>query len=384
MFSSNQTKDILSAASNPMHAYTMLCARGVIERDAMQESALSAMQPLFDALTSDAFLAYHRKGRRIFSALRTPPQLLRYGCYMWGDVGRGKSMLTDLFYEMVPFSQKKRYHFHAFMRDIHSRIHAWRKLKHEGDLLPKVMDELCGNARLICLDELQVHDVTDAMILSKIFTYLFDKHVLVFFTSNRPPHELYQGGIQREQFVQFIELIEKKMTIIELAHPTDYRLQKLQSLQQTYFTPLNCDNTEKLYDIYTMLTQGHESQEETIHVLGRKIVIEKSACGIAWVTFAELCERPLGAADYLELATQFHTMIIQDIPLLSPEKRNEAKRFVTLIDTLYEHNVRLICTAAALPDDLYPKGDGSFEFERTASRLHEMQAETYLGASHLC
>ena len=307
------------------------------------------------------------------------------GLYLWGDVGRGKSMLMDLFFDTIPYPQKKRIHFHAFMRDVHARIFAWRKLKSDEreDLVGRVAKEIAQGCKVLCLDEIQVHDVTDAMILSKLFTTLFNMGVVVVFTSNRPPKDLYQGGLQREQFKYFIELCEKRLEIAKLESDTDYRLKQLKALDSTYYHPLGDEADLFLDGLYGKLTQGHASLPVTIEVQGRKLEVERTSGGVAWFTFHDLCERALGAADYIEVAAEFHTVLIQNIPQLTPEYRNEAKRFVTLIDALYEHKTNLICTAAAAPNALYPQGDGSFEFERTVSRLIEMQSEPYLQASHI-
>lgn len=369
---------------SPLTRYRALVAAGEWRADAGQARAMEQLERLYDQLLGASPRSV--KGGGLFDRLKrrfgSRPQASA-GIYLWGDVGRGKSMLMDLFYETISGIPKRRVHFHAFMRDVHARLHAWRQLKSDADLLPRVVGELVENCRLLCLDELQVHDVTDAMILSRLFTELFDRGVVVVFTSNRPPQALYQGGIQREQFVRFIDLVKARMEIVELKSPVDYRLEQLKSARQTFITPTGAPAEEALYDIYSRLTHHHASEPVTIQTQGRSLVVEKTACGVAWFTFAELCERPLGAADYLEIAREFHTVIIQDIPILTPEKRNEAKRFVTLIDALYEHKVKVICSAAAKPEALYPHGHGHFEFQRTVSRLIEMQSETYLSQPHI-
>ena len=318
---------------------------------------------------------------RLISAAR-PALSPQQGMYIWGDVGRGKSMLMNQFFEWLPSTAKKRMHFHAFMREVHARMHAWRQLKTGDDMLPRVVKEMGQGIKLLCLDEIQVHDVTDAMILSRLFTLLLDMGVMVMFTSNRAPESLYQSGLQREQFEAFIALIRAKLQVVELKSPHDYRLQQLRDMKQVYKVCGPEGGDEWLYDAYQSLTAGAESEAVTLEVQGRSLLVEKAASGVAWMTFSDLCERPLGAGDYLELASIFHTLLLQDIPQLSPEMRNEAKRFVTLIDALYEQKVKLICTAAAPPEALYPSGDGSFEFQRTASRLQEMQSEGYLASSH--
>lgn len=374
-------KETINAHQTPQTAYDALIKEQLILPDSGQAEVIAMLQNFYDYLeeTRDPRKSSWFGG--LFSKKDTIPA--RCGVYIWGDVGRGKSMLMDLFYDKVAIPKKQRVHFHAFMQDIHARIHAWRQLKPKDDLLSRVVDEIARDVQLICLDEMQVHDITDAAILSRLFTLLFKQGVLVVFTSNRPPMDLYKHGIQRDQFIPFIELIEHHLDVLKIKSDTDYRLQQLQSMEQTYIHPLGDKADEFLYDSYQLLTQCHDSEAITITVNGRRIEIEKTACGVAWLTFAELCERPLGAADYLEIAALFHTLVLQNIPQLSPEKRNEAKRFVTLIDTLYEHKVKLVCSAEAAPDALYPCGDGSFEFERTVSRLLEMQSARYMGLEHI-
>ncbi len=365
----------------PQSQYQVWLDNGRIQPDAGQQEVVRVLQRMYDIVTAPNFLHKGSVLKTLLTRRKALPNCC--GAYIWGGVGRGKSMLMDMFYELVPFEKKRRVHFHAFMRDVHSRMHAWRQLRDYDDLIPNIVDEISSECQLLCLDEFQVHDVTDAMILSRLFRALFQAGVIIVTTSNRPPNELYQGGLQREQFEKFIELTERRMLVTELTSDIDYRLKQLKAMKQVYYTPIDEQALDFLYDSYSALTQNATSTPLTIEISGRKIVIEKNACGIAWMTFEELCERPLGASDYIEIATEFHTLLLQDIPALSPERRNEAKRFVTLIDALYEHKVKLICTAAVPAEELYPKGDGSFEFERTVSRLQEMQSESYLGASHL-
>jgi cell division protein ZapE len=374
-------QEIIAAADGPLAAYEALVAQEILRPDDGQAAIAQELQAFFK------HLAEHEDGaksglRGFFSGRKKDiPKLC--GLYVWGDVGRGKSMLMDLFYDKVEGVNKRRVHFHAFMQEVHSRIHSWRQLKPQADLIKWVAEELANEVQILCLDEMQVHDITDASILSRLFTLLFQQGVLVVFTSNRPPMELYKNGIQRDQFVPFIELIERHMNVLKIMSDTDYRLEQLRAIRQSFLYPLDAPAAEFLHSTYEALTQSQPSDPVTLEVHGRRILIEKTTRGVAWMTFAELCERPLGAADFLEIASVFHTVLLQDIPELSPEKRNEANRFVTFIDALYEHRVKLICTAAAPPEHLYPKGDGSFEFERTVSRLLEMQSERYMGLEHV-
>lgn len=344
-----------------------------------------------DAGQRAAALAFDRLCQRIEGHER-PGLLSRFagvkpkdnGLYVWGDVGRGKSMLMDLFVEqMKERVPTRRIHFHAFMLDVHKRLHAFRQLHAGAELMDKVIAGIADETRLLCLDELQVTDVTDALILSRLFAGLMDAGVCVVFTSNRPPHQLYQNGLQREQFMLFVELLKKRIPIIELKSPKDYRLEQWRQLARTYVYPCGDAADDFLLESWQQLTHGAASEPLRLEVQGRTLRIDKHANGIAWLTFDELCVRPLGANDYLALAKICNTLLLQGIPAMTRDERNEAKRFVTLIDALYDHRVKLLATAEAGPDALYPAGDGSFEFARTASRLHEMESEQYLALPHI-
>jgi cell division protein ZapE len=308
----------------------------------------------------------------------------KQGLYICGDVGRGKSMLMDLFFVSAPVVAKRRVHFHAFMQEIHGEIDQWRKDENRknDDLIVHLARTIVKRSWLLCFDELQVSDIGDAMILGRLFQALFAEGVVAVITSNRPPDELYQYGLQRERFLPFIALIKQDLDVLELNSEGDYR-QGLKKGMQVYHTPLNGTADGALAQCFDRLTGGKVPRADQIHVQGRHVTVPRSADGVAWFTFDELCRATLGAADYLALATLYHTVILSDVPVLSPDDRDAAKRFVTLIDALYEHKVTLICSAAALPQALYEAGDGSFEFHRTASRLMEMQSEEYLGHRHL-
>lgn len=354
-------------------------ARGLTP-DPAQQALAHRFDQLADSLGNNNSISLSKAIGRLLGQSKSPAPAIQ-GLYVWGDVGRGKSMVAGWFYDWLPTPAKRRVHFHAFMRDVHARMHAWRQLKATEDMLPKVVKEIGQGLRLLYLDEIQVQDVTDAMILSRLFSLLFEMGVMVVFTSNRAPWALYQSGLQREQFDKFVALLQSNVQVEELKSPHDYRLEQLRSMKQVYHLS-GQGSAEWLYDAYCALTAGAESSPVALQVQGRQLLVEKAASGVAWMTFDELCERPLGAGDYLELASVFHTLLLQDIPALTSDKRNEAKRFVTLIDALYEQKAKLLCTAAALPEALYPKGDGQFEFQRTVSRLQEMQSEGYLASSH--
>lgn len=368
-----------AASPSPLAAYEGRVAAGALKSDAGQRRAAERLDALYQLILGHS--AAQR--RSLMSRLFGREVSTVHGLYLYGQVGRGKSMLMDAFFASLPIKNKRRVHFHAFMLDVHKRLHAFRQSGTHDDVLPRVVTEIANETQVLCLDEFQVSDVTDAMILSRLFTGLFAEGVWVIMTSNRHPRDLYQGGLQRDQFLQFVALAEVKLEIHSLDSPHDYRLQQLQAMQSTYFYPLGEAADGFLLESWNALT-GHEtSRRLDIHVQGRVLRIDKHYSGVAWLTFDELCARALGANDYLELATLCHTVLLQNIPAMKFEDRNEAKRFVTLIDALYEHKVKLICTAVCVPDALYPSGDGSFEFQRTVSRLIEMQSASYLALPHL-
>lgn len=304
----------------------------------------------------------------------TPPR----GLYLWGPVGRGKSMLLDLFFEAAPVKKKQRVHFHEFMLARHAFL---RDARSRGDghdqLIAQAAKDVASNAQLLCFDELQVTDIADAMILGRLFERLFDEGVVIVATSNRPPDELYKNGLNRQLFTPFIALIKAKLDQLQLAGPRDYRLERLMAAP-VYYAPLGPAAEEAMDAAWRRLTHNAQPQALTLDVNGRALRVEREAAGVARFAFDELCARPLGAADYLEIAERFHTVLLENIPRLSPSMREEAARFRILIDALYEAKVKLVASADAQPIDLYPAGDQSFEFERTASRLMEMRSEAYL------
>lgn len=317
------------------------------------------------------------------------------GLYIWGEVGRGKSMLMDMFFETAPAKKKRRVHFHAFMLEIHAFIHDWRKLdatarrKHPAhvrdagdDPIAPAARHVASSADLLCFDEFHVTSITDAMILGRLFEQLFSRGVTVIATSNRPPRDLYKDGINRQLFEPFIARIEKELDIVELRSARDYRLDRLSSAP-VYYSPLNAESRTAMDIAFTRLTAGSPLSPEVLEVQGRKLKVQVQSMGVARFSFAELCEKPLGAADYLTLARHYHTVLLDNVPQMRVDQRNAAARFVTLIDALYDTRTKLVMSAAAQPDDLYPSGDGAFEFGRTASRLHEMRSTDYLGAERM-
>lgn len=320
------------------------------------------------------------------------PEPAPRGLYLFGGVGRGKSMLMDLFFEAAPVQPKRRVHFHAFMQEVHAAVTAWRRMddterrarpeyvKGAGDdPIPPVAKAIAASASLLCFDEVQVSDITDAMILGRLFERLFANNVVVVATSNRPPRDLYKDGINRQLFVPFIERIEASLDLHALDGPKDWRMARLERME-VYHSPLDGRASMAMDKAWARLTQGADARPVRIDVGGRALDVARAAAGCARFTFEELCARPLGAADYLALCRHFDTLLIDGVPRMTPDRRNEAARFRILIDTLYEHKTKLILSAEAPADALYPTGDQSFEFERTVSRLHEMRSREYLAA----
>lgn len=363
-------------------AYQRRIEDGQLSEDPAQFAAVGALDDLIDALSNQ---------KKSWFGRSAPPK----GLYLWGGVGRGKSMLMDLFFSLAPEKQKRRIHFHDFMREIHEFRAYWRSLSEperkksqwyvkgaKGDPLAPAAKRMSASAKLLCFDEFQVTQIADAMILSRLFEKAFEYGLTLIVTSNRPPDDLYKDGINRELFVPFIDQLKSRCRIMELASEIDHRLAQL-SRAPVWVTPLDSHADAALDLAWDRLTTCSTAAPMTLNVQNRLLEVPLAAAGVARFRFEDLCAKPLGATDYRELTLHFHTIILSDIPRLSAEKRNEAIRFTTLIDVLYEAKVNLVAGAAASPDDLYPEGDGSFEFARTASRLHEMQSAKYIGAERV-
>lgn len=361
-----------------LEQYRALVEAGELRPDPEQQAAadrLDALQRALEAEPEGGLLRLFRK-----------PGPVR-GAYLWGGVGRGKSMLMDLFHDTLAIEAKRRVHFHAFMLEVHQRLREARQSE-EGDPIPPVAAALAENLRCLAFDEMVVNNSADAMIMSRLFRALIvEEGVTVVTTSNRSPGDLYRDGLNREHFLPFIALIERELDQLELNGPVDYRLERLGGID-TWHAPIGDEATAQLREAFYRLTDY--PPEDAAHVPtaaldlggGRVLHVPKSLKGVAVFSFKRLCGEPRGAADYLAIAQTYHTVIIVGIPVMGPEQRNEAARFVTLIDALYENKVKLLASAAAEPEDLYPAGDGRFEFERTVSRLKEMQSAEYLAEGH--
>ena len=365
--------------NNVLARYRALVDAGELQADPEQASIAAKLGALQEQLE-----LVPKRGSTLWRLMGRKPEPPR-GLYIWGGVGRGKSMLMDLFFENLNINRKRRVHFAEFMLDIHQRIALERK-KEEGDPIAPLARTLADETRCLAFDEMMVTNSPDAMILSRLFTALIDAGVTIVTTSNRPPSDLYLNGLNREHFLPFIDLIETRLDVLSLNGPTDYRLARLGRVD-TWLVPNGAEATAELSADFFRLTDyppedvDHVPLEE-LQVQGRTLRVPKALKGVAVFSFKRLCGEARGSADYLAIARRYHTVIIVGIPQMGPENRNEAARFVALIDALYEHQVKLLAAADAQPSELYLAGDGRFEFERTISRLEEMRSQDYLSKGH--
>jgi cell division protein ZapE len=370
----------------PLERYRALLQAGALKPDPEQARAAAVLESLYRSLRT-----YRPRPSGLLALFRARTSEPPKGLYIHGDVGRGKSALMDLFFASAPVQHKRRIHFNAFMTETHARIHEWRSLtprerarrrefvREAGDdPIAPVAKKIFSEAILLCLDEFQVSDIADAMILGRLFEKLFAYGAIIVLTSNIEPDRLYEGGLNRALFLPFIGMIKDRLAMVELNGPRDYRLDRMAGLN-VYMTPLGAEADARMDAAWRRLTDAERVGPTTLEVLQRKLTVQEAAGGVARFTFDALCRDALGAADYLALARNFHTILIDHIPRLGADEANEARRFTVLIDTLYDEKVKLVCSAAASPQELYTDGDNADAFKRAASRLIEMQSPEYLG-----
>lgn len=367
-----------------MRLYQAKLEAGDIELDAAQQRVARRLAELQDELANRRFATKASALGWLFA--RHEKEHPVKGLYIHGAVGRGKTMLMDLFYAGLGDIPKRRIHFHEFMADVHERIHDWRQRAKAGkekgaDPIAPVAAALARQGKLLCFDEFHVRDIADAMILGRLFTALFAHGVIVVATSNDAPQELYPGGLNRALFLPFIDLLCHRLDVLHLDARTDYRMEKLGG-QPVYFQPIGEAARQSMDSLWRRLAGAGGGKAESLQVKGRTVSVPRAAMGAARISFADLCEKPLGAADYVTLARTYHTLFLDDVPTLGPNRRNEARRFINLVDALYDNHVKLVMSAAAEPAALYPQGDGAEHFLRTASRLIDMGSRDYLSASH--
>lgn len=373
--------DYTAKRISPYEVYLDKIDQGSLRQDSNQHLAILRLQELYEDIEAQRAHTPRHWIRRLLS--RTSAPVTPKGIYIYGGVGRGKSMLMDIFYKSLSHTHKKRVHFHSFMQNIHTNLHTARQAGLDNPL-SQVLDDITntGELRVLCLDEMQVTDITDAMLIGRVFQGLYTRHVVIIATSNRPPEDLYKDGLNRHLFLPFINLIKEKMDIHRLDGPLDYRSRHKDNLQ-VYLTPLSEKTRLHIDNLWQEITGQSNGIKRTIVVQNRKIILPCCHEDCLRTSFNTLCNQPYGAADYLALTNIFRTIIIEDIPYLTRESANAAKRFVTLVDTIYENRRVLICSAACQPENLYESGTGAFEFQRTASRLQEMRSAQYLRNSRI-
>jgi len=364
----------------PLAAYRTLLREGSVDADPAQALAAEKLQALANALRHYRPNGGGTTWRERLGLSRRREEPAPQGLYLYGPVGRGKSMLMDLFFRSVPIERKRRVHFQAFMVEVHETLHRRRAEGGDDDVVSWLAGEVLEKAWLLCFDEFQVTNIADAMILGRLFEALFERGLVVVATSNTPPDALYEGGLQRERFLPFIALLKERLDLLALEGPVDYRRRRLAEMP-LYFTPLGPDTHAALGSAWDRLTDCAEGMPRTLTVKGHELTVPRSTNGVAWVGFTELCERPLGAEDYIALSRRFPTVILEAVPVMDRGRRDPARRFVALIDALYEFKTKLVVSADAEPDALCTDPDLP-EFRRAASRLHEMQSPDYLKTPH--
>jgi cell division protein ZapE len=365
-------------------------AAGQVRADPVQEKIVLRLQAVHEQLAALAHEQPVRKGfwARLGLGAAEKPPAGPHGLYIWGPVGRGKSMLMDLFFADAPVAKKRRVHFHEFMLEVQARLHRRREelaakgAPPEADTIVPIAREIATETRLLCFDEFQVTNIADAMILGRLFEVLFDEGITVVATSNRAPDDLYKNGLQRDRFLPFIELLKQRLEILELGGGHDYRMDRMRELN-VYLTPLGSWADKKLDEAFRALSGGLDGEPRILRTQGRDVPVPRAAPGVAMADYMDWCARPMGAADFLCIADHFHTVILENVLKMGPDSQDKAARFVTMIDSFYERKVKLLCSAAASPDKLYVEGDGAFEFQRTVSRLMEMQSPEYLALPHI-
>jgi cell division protein ZapE len=372
------------AQRGPLPAFRAMVAAGDLAPDASQDRAAERLQVLWNRLRGYDPAPRPANGTSLFSRLlrRDPQPEAPNGLYLVGEVGRGKSMLMDLFFDTADVARKQRIHFHRFMQNVHTRFHAFKRDNPDSaDPIPPLADSIAAEAALLCFDEFQVNDIADAMILGRLFQALFERGVVVVATSNVAPDDLFKGQPGRDAFLPFIALLKQRLDVLMMDAGRDFRRHRLRTMR-TWHVPADRRAEAALDEAFREMTGDATGRPSTLTVMGRKLVVPLAAEGVARFDFATLCGTALGAGDYLALATNFHTLILDGIPRLSPDNYDQARRFIVLIDTLYDRRTKLIASADAMPEQLYQRGENAQMFERTASRLDEMQSQDWLEQPH--